>query len=464
MSKTPTEIQALISAELPHIHRNTDVESLAKYGKDWVDYFKPNASVILFPRSTAEVAAIIKFANQHLIAVVPSGGRTGLSGGATAINGEMIVSLEKLNQQILLNTTECTMTVDAGVITHTVQEKAEEHGLLFPIDFAATGSSQIGGNIATNAGGIHVIKYGMTRNWVSGLTVVTGTGEILELNHGLVKNATGYDFRNLFIGSEGTLGIITSATLSLAKQPMNRRLLLLSVTKLAYLTTILERFNKTVDLRAFEFFDSNGLKHSIEGDYVKFPIKNLGEAFAVIEYEETSDAIRDAVFDIISQLQDDGLILEELYAEDKLEIAKIWKYREDVPVKLTSHTPYKNDLSVRISDSPKFIQELNVILKSNYAEFEVVWFGHIGDGNLHINILKPASWAIADFKTKCEQVTDVIATMITKYNGSISAEHGIGLLKKKYLSSSRSQSEIEYMRQVKKVFDPNGIMNPGKIF
>lgn len=464
MKNDPASIINLVAAELNGINRKIDSDALSNYGKDWLNYFKPNPSVILFPEKTQEVVEIIKFANQHLFNLVPSGGRTGLSGGATATNGEIVISLERMNKIFGVDTVESSITAQAGVITQVIQEEAKKNGLLFPVDFASRGSSQIGGNVATNAGGIHVIKYGMTRNWVTSLTVVTGSGQVLQLNKGMFKNATGYDLRHLFIGSEGTLGIITEVTLNLIKPPSNRRVILLSVPKLNCLTTILAQFKSIVELSAFEFFDNNALNRSIDGDFSRFPLKKPAMAFAILEFEEHSINVRDRVFNLITSLHDSGLIIEDIYCEDSTDISKIWFIRENIPLSISKYQPYKNDLSIRIPLIPAFIIELDQILSNNYKEFEVIWFGHIGDGNIHINILKPENIIIEEFKIICDNVSAIIADLILKYQGSISAEHGVGLLKKMYLTSSRSAEEIEIMKQIKKVFDPNGIMNSGKIF
>ena len=200
-----------------------DAESLDVYGKDWTKVVDPSPAAIIFPRSIEQVQAIVKLANQHQIALVPSGGRTGLSGGAMAANGELVIAFDDMNQITDFNAIDRTVRCGAGVITEQLQNFADEQGLLYPVDFASSGSSQIGGNISTNAGGIKVIKYGMTREWVAGLTVVTGAGEVLDLNMGLKKNNSGYDIRQLFIGAEGTLGFIVDATMRLSRQPYHQR-------------------------------------------------------------------------------------------------------------------------------------------------------------------------------------------------------------------------------------------------
>ncbi|NVJ51920.1 MAG: FAD-binding oxidoreductase, partial [Gammaproteobacteria bacterium] len=210
-----TEIQQQLSAIVGNDYVLSDASDRTEYGQDWSKIFTPDPSFVVRPKTTEQVQALVKLANQLDLAIVPSGGRTGLSGGACATQGEIVLSLDRMNEIKGINTVDRTITVEAGVVTQSIHQFAESHGLYYPVDFASTGSSQIGGNIATNAGGIKVIRWGMTRDWVVGLTVVTGDGEVLQLNQGLIKNATGYDLRHLMIGSEGTLGIIVEAQLKL---------------------------------------------------------------------------------------------------------------------------------------------------------------------------------------------------------------------------------------------------------
>ena len=222
-------LQQLIKNHLSDIKYSVADEDLLKYGTDWTDFYQTNPCIILFPKTTLEVQQIVQLANQHRIGIVPSGGRTGLSGGAVAAAQEIVVSLEYMNQILDFNPIDQTVRVQAGVITQAVQDFALRNNCYYPVDFGSRGSSQIGGNIATNAGGIRVIRYGLTRNWVVGLQVVTGTGDLLETNHGLLKNATGYDLRHLMIGSEGTLGIVTEAILQLTRPPQQKMVLFLAI-------------------------------------------------------------------------------------------------------------------------------------------------------------------------------------------------------------------------------------------
>ncbi len=465
--KQQENIIQIFEEQLPHIAIDYNEEKRKIYGNDSSSYFEGMASLVLFPKSTNEVTEILQLANKENIKIIPSGGRTGLSGGATATQKEVILSLEKMNQEIRFNEEEQTIEVQAGMITQILQEKANEKGGYFPIEFAATGSSQIGGNIATNAGGIHVIHYGMMRDWVTGLKVVTGKGDVLNLNKGLVKNNAGYDLKNLFIGSEGTLGVITEATIQLTQKPKQPCTFLLSFNALEDLLTLLKWLKSKVELLAFEFFTDEALQYALDEGGFEFAMQDRAPFYAVIEFEkvlhgipQTKEEIESQIIQEIFELEliQDGVVA--LGEEDRI---KIWKHRENIPSAINRFQPYKNDVSVRIHHIPTFVEELETLLKRECPELQVVWFGHMGDGNLHINVPKPNHLSKEDFQKQCEQASLKMYELIEKFEGSISAEHGVGLVKKSYLSYTRSQSEIRYMKQIKTVFDPNAILNPGKV-
>ena len=441
----------------------TDPDSLKQYGKDWTKTHEPNPLAIVFPESTEQVQALVKLANQQQFALVPSGGRTGLSGGAVATNHEVVVAFDRMNQILEFNSLDRSVLCQAGVITKTLQDHAAENNLLYPVDFASSGSSQIGGNISTNAGGIKVVGYGLTRNWVLGLKVVTGQGEILELNHGLVKNATGYDLRHLFIGSEGTLGFITEATMRLARAPKNLSVLVLGVTDIPALMNVFEAFQNALDITAFEFFSELTLNimHKDKG-YAR-PFDEVAPFYALIEFENDSEDREAKALEAFEYCSEQGWVIDGVMSQSIEQARKLWRLREDISETISVYTPYKNDLSVRISNVPAFLAAVDTLVAERYAEFEVLWYGHIGDGNLHLNILKPAEMEAEEFFAKCAKVNHEVFEITHNMQGSISAEHGVGLLKRDYLQYTRSSEEIAYMRALKAVFDPNGIMNPGKM-
>ncbi len=442
----------------------TDPDSLAEYGKDWSNASLPNPLAIVFPESTEQVQSLVKLANQTPFNLVPSGGRTGLSGGAMASNQEVVVSFEKMNKILDFNPIDRTALCQAGVITQQLQQLAEDKNLYYPVDFASSGSSHIGGNIATNAGGIKVVRYGLTRNWVAGLKVVTGSGEILDLNHGLVKNATGYDFRQMFIGSEGTLGFITEATMQLTKLPVNLTVMVLGIRDVDAIMKTFQAFKDKMDPTALELFsrDSVAIVHEQKG--IPKPFETDAPYYLLLEFENDAEATENLVLDTFEQCTNEGWVLDGVMSQNEQQARNLWRLREDISESISHYTPYKNDLAVKVSNIPAFLASLDELIAEHYPQFQVLWYGHIGDGNLHLNILKPADMDKDAFYEECGKVNPHIFQLVKDLDGSISAEHGVGLLKRDYLSYSRSEAEISCMRGLKTMFDPNGIMNPGKIF
>ncbi|MDM8348742.1 FAD-binding oxidoreductase [Pseudomonas sp. sp1636] len=442
----------------------TDADSLNAYGKDWTKHFAPAPSAIAFPKSIEQVQAIVRWANRHKVALVPSGGRTGLSAAAVAANGEVVVAFDYMNQILGFNPFDRSVVCQPGVVTKQLQLFAEEQGLYYPVDFASSGSSQLGGNIGTNAGGIKVIRYGMTRNWVAGLKVVTGTGELLELNKDLIKNATGYDLRQLFIGAEGTLGFVVEATMRLDRAPQNLTAMVLGAADFDSIMPVLHAFQNKLDLTAFEFFSDKALAKVMGRGDVPAPFETECPFYALLEFEATSEAVAEAALATFEHCVEQGWVLDGVMSQSEQQLQNLWKLREYISETISHWTPYKNDISVTVSKVPAFLHDIDAIVAEHYPDFEIVWFGHIGDGNLHLNILKPENLSKDEFFAKCATVNQWVFETVQKYDGSISAEHGVGMTKRDYLHYSRSEAEIAYMQAIKAVFDPNGIMNPGKIF
>lgn len=451
-----------LRAALPGLRLLTDPADLEHYGRDWTRRWTPAPLAIALPGSVEEVQAVVRWANAAKVAVVPSGGRTGLSGGAVAANGELVVSLERMNKVLDFDPVDRTLTVQAGLPLQLAQEAARAHGLQYPVDFAARGSATIGGTIATNAGGIRVVRYGNTREWIAGLKLVTGAGELLDLGRALVKNSSGYDLRHLAIAAEGTLGIVVEATLRLTDPPPPTNVMLLALPSFEALMQVFAAFRARLPLQAFEFFTDVALRHVLAHG-AQAPFDDAHPFYVVTEFaaDQASEAEALAAFE---QCVEQGLASNGVIAASQAQAAQLWRLREGITESLARYVPYKNDVAVRISAMPAFLAQAQALLESGYPQFEVVWFGHIGDGNLHINILKPDAMAQAHFVADCERVTKLLAELLQRHGGSISAEHGIGLVKKPYLWSTRSPAEIAAMRGIKAVLDPNGIMNPGKLF
>jgi len=454
---------AELSRSLPDLRLLTAPGDLEHYGRDWTRRWTPAPLAIALPSSIEEVQAIVRWANQQSVAIVPSGGRTGLSGGAVAANGELVLSLERMNRVLDFDAVDRTLTVQSGIILQAVHEAAREHGLLYPVDFAARGSCSIGGNIATNAGGIRVIRYGNTREWIAGLKVVAGNGELLELNRGLIKNSSGYDFRQLMIGSEGTLGIVVEATLKLTDPPPPSQVMLLALPNMDALMQVFALFRAQLTLQAFEFFTDRALAHvlahgaqrAIDGDH---------PYYVVTEFDAVDERAQETALAAFEHVLEKGWVTDGVMAQSESQAAALWRLREGITESLAPQRPYKNDVSVRISAVPAFLHEMSALLAREYPHIEVVWFGHIGDGNLHINVLRPDELDEKTFIAQCEHVTKLLAATLQRHGGSISAEHGIGLVKRAYLESTHGAAEIALMQGVRKVFDPSGILNPGKLF
>ncbi len=454
---------AALSQTLPALRLLTDPADLEHYGRDWTRRWTPAPLAIALPATVEEVQAIVRWANAEGVSIVPSGGRTGLSGGAVAASGELVLSLERMKQVLAFDPVDRTLTVQAGIALEAVQEAARERGLAYPVDFAARGSCSIGGNIATNAGGIRVVRYGNTREWVAGLKVVTGGGELLELNRGLVKNSSGYDLRHLMAASEGTLGIIVEATLKLAPPPPPTRTMLLALPSFETLMTVFAELRSRLELEAFEFFTDLALRHVVAHG-AQPPFADSYPHYVVAEFASRGEDDEAGLLAAFEHCMEQGWVLDGAIGQSQAQAAQLWRLREGITESLAPHLPYKNDVAVRVSAMPAFLAEAQALLARQYPQFEVVWFGHVGDGNLHINVLKPAGMPQPEFVAECERVTKLLAGLLQAHGGSISAEHGIGLVKKPYLSCTRSDAEVAVMRGIRQALDPNGILNPGKLF
>jgi len=388
-----------------------------------------------------------------------------------AANGEVVLTLEKMNRIGAIDRQALTISVEAGAITEAVHEATKDAGLTWPVDFASKGSSQIGGNLATNAGGVRVIRYGLTRNWVLGLTVVMMDGEILRLNGALEKNNTGIDLRQLFIGSEGTLGVIAEAILKLCPLPESERIQVCFFA-LRNFAAVLRLFSEArrapFTLAAFECL-SDGCLREVVRHGVRSPVEpGTGEAYVVMEVETEDASAFEAwlggIFDWGKETGTPPLVLDGTLALSPRERSEIWSIRERVAESvMMSSEVHQQDLAVPIASLEAFFSDVESRYAAAYPEFEVFVFGHIGDGNLHIFIRKPTAMASADFHTRCAESDQMLFELCRKFAGSVSAEHGVGLLKKPALPFSRSPAELVYLRALKSTFDPKGLLNPGKM-
>ncbi|MGF1468256.1 MAG: FAD-binding oxidoreductase [Sandaracinaceae bacterium] len=447
---------------LPSGRVRWDEETRRIYGVDWTRVHAPAPSAVVFPRSTDEVQAVLRFCQRHRWSLVPSGGRTGLAGGAVAAHGEVVLSLERLDHIGPVDRLGQTVRVGAGAITEAVHRAAAEHGLTWPVDFASKGSSSVGGNIATNAGGVKVIRYGLTRRWVLGLQVVTAAGAVLELNGALEKNNTGTDLRQLFIGSEGTLGVITEAVLKLTPLPGHLDVMLFAVADLeAVLRLFREARSGPLTLSAFELFTDRCLDRVHRHRGLVSPLEEPATHYVLVEVE---GADRGDLDRWLAGLVEAEVVLDGTLAASHAQAAELWALREGISESLASTgLPHKNDIALPVAALPAFIADLERAFAERYPDWEVCLFGHIGDGNLHVNVMKPDPMAKDEFHARVDELDEALFALVRRHGGSISAEHGIGLLKAKWLPYSRSAEEIAMLRTLKEALDPAGILNPGKV-
>ena len=441
-----------------------DDESKTDYALDWTRFYTPSLLAVAFPTSTNEVSAVLRLCHQHSVALVPSGGRSGLAGGACATKDELVLSLVRMNKILESDLVGATQRVQAGVVTEALHDHLAEHNLTWPIDLAAKGSSTIGGNISTNAGGVRVIRYGQTREWVLSLTVVLADGRILELGGALEKNNTGFDLKQLFIGGEGTLGVVCEATLKLAPLPKNAHVAFFKCDSLKSVLSLFALTRKhALTLNAFETLSQPCFAEvcRVQKKATPFSSSTPDDAyFALIECDETLDIFSSFLEDA---LRNEG-VLEGVLAQNHTQKKSLWAFRESITESLSHRKVVnKDDIAVPIKNICDFESALHHMFRKQFSKHELFVFGHIGDGNLHVNVPKPATMSAEEFENDRAQIDDGIFSLVARFKGSISAEHGIGLLKKEHLHHSRSDDEIQIFKQVKRLFDPKNLMNPGKL-
>ncbi len=432
---------------------------------DW----QPRAGAIARPSCLGELEAVICACALYEYPMVPSGGRTGLAGAATAIAGEVVVSLSRMARILSVDPSSRLLCCEAGATVQAVQEAAATHGLIYPIDFAAKGSAQIGGTVATNAGGVKVIRYGSTRAWVQGMKVILADGERLDLGGALEKDNTGIDLRQLFVGSEGTLGVIAELTLRLCPPPAAQKVALCRLDRELAVLELFSRLRASgLTLSAFECFDRASLERVLAHRTVRTgPFEESGTQHVLVEVicEDVSgaEAMEDRLMNELADAQEAGEISDALLAAGSKQEAALWAWREDISESLHGHSPHKADVSVPVAKIGSFIERWRREVAQWIPEVPSVIFGHVGDGNLHLNLLRPQEITPEEFLRKMRDFDEITYALVGSYSGSISAEHGIGLLKREHLHYSRSPREIDAMRSIKRALDPHGIMNPGKV-
>ncbi|MFV9474869.1 FAD-binding oxidoreductase [Advenella sp. RU8] len=448
-------------------------EQAKAYLTDWRGRYTGKAQAVVRPGSAEEIAKVVKTCQQYDIPVVPQGGNTGLCGGATPNNkgDAIVILLSRLNKVLEIDTDNDTITVQAGCILQAVQEAAAQAGRLFPLSLAAEGSCTIGGNLATNAGGTQVLRYGNTRDLALGLQVVTADGEIWDGLRGLRKDNTGYDLRNLYIGSEGTLGIITAATLKLYPQPVAKCTALLALDDIDAAVKMLSRARRGFgsSLTGFELM-SNYCLRSVTNLFPqqKMPFEGPSlesEWYALLEISDSESAehARGQFELVVGEAIEAGEVQDAVIAESIQQSKDLWHLRESIPLaEAEIGKGIKHDVSIPVSKIAEFVDKTNGLLQASFPGVRHIIFGHLGDGNLHYNVGAPIGEE-EGFLSRQKEVYEVVHDSVHAFNGSISAEHGIGQLKKDLLPHYKSAVELSLMRKIKRALDPSGIMNPGKV-
>jgi FAD/FMN-containing dehydrogenase len=449
----------------------TQAAAMAPHLSDWRGRYRGDALAVVKPNSTEQVAAIVKLCAEHRATIVPQGGNTGLCGGSVPAekSNAIVLNLTRMNKVRAIDLDNNTITVEAGCILAQLQQIAQEHDRLFPLSLAAEGSCTIGGNLSTNAGGTAVLRYGNTRELTLGLEVVLPDGQIWGGLRGLRKDNTGYDLKQLFIGAEGTLGVITAAVLKLFPQPTSNATAFVGVTSPSQALQLFNqlRANCAERLTGFELISRPCL------DFVLRHIPNTLDPLAtpfpwyvLIELSESA-----ATLNASDMLEHElGIALEQSNAVDAV-VAKstaqrqaLWALRENISeAQRFEGGSIKHDVSVPISSVPELVTRASAALEAAFRGIRIVAFGHMGDGNLHFNVSRPLSQSDADFFAQSHGINEIVHDLVHSMNGSISAEHGLGQLKRDEITRYKSKLELDLMRMVKRAWDPLGLMNPGKV-
>ncbi|KWR87182.1 FAD-binding oxidoreductase [Cupriavidus sp. IDO] len=461
----------LCRAALGPQHVLTAADDKAPYLTDWRKRYTGDALAVLRPGSTEEVAAVVHACHARKVAVVPQGGNTGLCGGATpgAEAASVVISLQRLNRVRQVDPLNNTITVEAGVILQRLQEVAHEHGRLFPLSLAAEGSCTIGGNLSTNAGGTAVLRYGNTRELCLGLEVVTPSGEVWNGLRGLRKDNTGYDLRDLFIGAEGTLGIITAAVMKLYPVPRARitALAALQSPRAALALLAIAQSHAGAMLTGFELMSALSMTLvTTHYPQLRYPFTQTHPQFVLMELSdsESEDHAR-AIFEkLMESAFDAGVVTDAVVAESGQQSQDFWNLREHIPLaQVEDGKNIKHDIAVPISRVADFIETTDALLQDAFPGARMVTFGHLGDGNLHYNVSPPAGVDHDDFMRNQDAVNRIVHDSVHAHGGSISAEHGLGQLKREENRLYKSEVELTMMRAIKQALDPLGLMNPGKV-
>ncbi|KON80152.1 FAD-binding oxidoreductase [Azoarcus sp. PA01] len=465
------ELLRTLAAVVGAPHVLTDPASMAPHLTDWRGRYTGAALAVVKPAATAEVAAVMRACAAADVAMVPQGGNTGLCGGATPLpDGQtVVINLSRMNRIRAVDPANNALIAEAGCTLAAVQQEAAAVDRLFPLSLASEGSCEIGGNLSTNAGGVQVLRYGNMRDLVLGVEVVLPDGRVWDGLRTLRKDNTGYDLKQLFIGAEGTLGIVTAAALKLFPRMRSRATAWVAVPDPAAAVTLLARLRNAGGDRvtAFEIVGRPALDLVLKHfPGARSPLADPG-AWAVLV--ELSDAFVDAPLGAmleraLAEALDEGLVLDAAVASSLAQAETLWALRENVSeAQRLEGVSIKHDISVPVSRIPEFLERADAALFAVWPDARIVAFGHIGDGNLHYNLSKPDAQENAHFVARTEEVNRLVHDVVDQLGGSISAEHGLGQLKRVEVRRYKSEVELDLMRAVKESLDPRGLMNPGKV-
>lgn len=448
----------------------SDPDAMVPYLKEWRDLFRGKAQAVVRPGSVAEVSAVMRWASENGATVVPQGGNTGLVGGQIPIaeGREIILSLQRLDKVRSVDPAGDTMTVEAGVSLQRAQEAAEAAGRLFPLSLASEGSCTVGGNLSTNAGGTAVIAYGNARELCLGLEVVLADGRIWNGLRQLRKDNTGYDLKNLFIGSEGTLGIITAAVLKLFPLPAARATAFLAVPDPVAALALLNKAKASAGgtLTTFEIMPRIGLDFVVRhASGARDPLSEPSPWYVLMEVSAQAETgLSDAVEAFLGEALEEGLVTDAVLAGSLGQRADLWKLREMLSeVQTHEGGSIKHDVSVPIQATPEFLKRAIAAVEALVPGCRPVPFGHLGDGNIHFNVSQPVGADKAAYLAGWSAMNEAVHAIVTELKGSISAEHGIGRLKRSLLPGVKDPVELDLMRTVKAALDPKGLLNPGSV-
>jgi len=449
----------------------TEARELAPYQTDWRDQYHGRAATVVKPASTMEVARVVTLLAEAGVGMVPQGGNTSLCGASVPDESatQVVINLSRMSRVLQVDADNNTMTVEAGCVLANLQQVAAEHGRFFPLSLGAEGSCEIGGNISTNAGGTAVLRYGNTRELVLGLEVVLPDGQVWNGLRGLRKDNTGYDLKHLFIGAEGTLGVITAAVLKLFPKPRSHATALAAIASPAAAVALLSKLRESCGERitGYELMArvcvDLVLRH-IEGS--RDPLPDAHPWYVLVELSDSApgEALGELLERSLGEAAEAALIRDAVIAASEAQRDALWRMREDITeAQKLDGASIKHDVSVPVSRVPDLIERADAALKARFPDIRIVAFGHVGDGNIHYNCSKAERQEAQQFFAEAPEVNHIVYEVVSSLGGSISAEHGLGVLKRDEIKLYKSALELDLMRAIKRAIDPRGLMNPGKV-